>query len=82
MGRLHDRMAQDLVLRNLRPATARDHLVSSRRFAAKSLHSGDSDGTSRLPSAPQRLDHALASPPHAAPEHHDLARRQKMSRAR
>jgi hypothetical protein len=27
MGQLHDRMAQDLVLRNLSPATARNYLL-------------------------------------------------------
>ena len=34
MGQLHDRMAQDLVLRNLSPATARNYLLYGRKFAA------------------------------------------------
>jgi hypothetical protein len=33
MGQLHDRMAQDLVLRNLSPATARNYLLYGRKFA-------------------------------------------------
>jgi len=31
MGQLHDRMAQDLVLRNLSPATARNYLLANRQ---------------------------------------------------
>ena len=34
MGQLHDRMAQNLVLRNLSPATARHYLFYGRKFAA------------------------------------------------
>ena len=34
MGQLRDRMAQDLVLRNLSPATARHYLLYGRKFAA------------------------------------------------
>ena len=34
MGRLHDRMAQDLVLRNFSPATRRNYLLYCRKFAA------------------------------------------------
>lgn len=34
MGQLRDRMAQDLVLRNLSPATARNYLLYGRKFAA------------------------------------------------
>ena len=34
MGQLHDRMAQDLVLRNLSPATARNYPLYGRKFAA------------------------------------------------
>ena len=34
MGQLHDRMAQDLVLRNFTPATARNYLLYGRKFAA------------------------------------------------
>jgi hypothetical protein len=34
MGQLHDRMAQDLVLRNLRPATAHNYRLYVRKFAA------------------------------------------------
>jgi hypothetical protein len=34
MGQLHDRMAQDLVLRNLSPATARNYLLYGLKFAA------------------------------------------------
>jgi len=34
MGQLHDRMAQDLVLRNLSPATRRNYLLYCRKFAA------------------------------------------------
>ena len=39
MGQLHDRMAQDVVLRNLSPATARNHLLYGRKFAAFFGHS-------------------------------------------
>jgi integrase/recombinase XerD len=34
MGQLHDRMAEDLVLRNLSPATRRNYLLYCRKFAA------------------------------------------------
>ena len=34
MGQLHDRMAQDMVLRGLRPATQRNYLIYCRKFAA------------------------------------------------
>jgi site-specific recombinase XerD len=34
MGQLHDRMAQDMVLRRLRPATQRNYLLYCRKFAA------------------------------------------------
>jgi hypothetical protein len=34
MGQLHDRMAEDLVLRNLSPATRRNYLLYCRNFAA------------------------------------------------
>jgi integrase/recombinase XerD len=34
MGQLHDRMAQDLVLRNFSPATRRNYLLYCRKFAA------------------------------------------------
>lgn len=34
MGQLHDRMAQDMVLRRLRPATQRNYLIYCRKFAA------------------------------------------------
>ena len=34
MGQLRDRMAQDLVLRNLSHATARNYLLYARKFAA------------------------------------------------
>ena len=34
MGQRHDRRAQDLVLRNLSPATARHYLLYGRKFAA------------------------------------------------
>jgi hypothetical protein len=34
LGQLHDRRAQDLVLRNLSPATARHDLLDGRQFAA------------------------------------------------
>jgi AcrR family transcriptional regulator len=34
MGQLHDSMAQDLVLRNLSPATARNSLLHCRKLAA------------------------------------------------
>jgi hypothetical protein len=50
-GQLHDRMAQDLVLRNLSPATARNYLVYGRQFAAKPRHSVASEDASQPPSA-------------------------------
>jgi integrase/recombinase XerD len=34
MGRLHDRMAEDLTLRNFSPATRRNYLLYARKFAA------------------------------------------------
>ena len=34
MGRLHDRMAEELRLRNFSPATQRNYLLYARRFAA------------------------------------------------
>ena len=34
MGQLHDRMAQDLVLRNFSPSIARNSLLYGRKFAA------------------------------------------------
>ena len=34
MGRLHDRMAEDLTLRNFSPATQRNYLLYARKFAA------------------------------------------------
>jgi hypothetical protein len=34
MGRLHDRMAEDLRLRNFSPTTQRNYLFYARRFAA------------------------------------------------
>ena len=34
MGQLHDRMSEDLVLRNLSPATRRNYLLYCRKFAA------------------------------------------------
>lgn len=34
MGQLHDRMAQDMVLRGLRPATQRNYLIYCRKFTA------------------------------------------------
>src|SRR5713101_1673911 len=34
MGRLHDRMAEDLLLRNFSPATQRNYLLYARKFAA------------------------------------------------
>jgi hypothetical protein len=82
MGQLHDRMAQDLVLRNFSPETARNYLLNGRKFAVKPLRSGNSVGASRPSSAPPRLDHARASPPLTTTERCDPARRQKMSRAR
>jgi integrase/recombinase XerD len=39
MGQLHDRMAEDLVLRNLSPATRRNYLLYCRKFAAFSRRS-------------------------------------------
>ena len=34
MGRLHDRMAEDLTLRNFSPSTRRNYLLYARKFAA------------------------------------------------
>ena len=34
MGQLHDRMEQDLILKGFSPATRRNYLLYSRKFAA------------------------------------------------
>ncbi len=52
MGQLHDRMAQDLTLRNFSLATACNYLLYGRKFAVKPLHSGDNLGASRPPATP------------------------------
>jgi hypothetical protein len=51
MGQLHDRMAEDLVLRNLSPATRRNYLLYCRKFAAFCRRS------------PAELGHHLIVPP-------------------
>ena len=44
MGRLHDRMAEDLVLRNFSPATRRNYLLYARTFAAFFMRSPEDMG--------------------------------------
>jgi hypothetical protein len=43
MGRLHDRMAEDLRLRNFSPTTQRNYLFYARRFAALFICSPEVD---------------------------------------
>ena len=44
MGRLHDRMAEDLLLRNFSPATRRNYLLYARKFAAFFMRSPEELG--------------------------------------
>jgi integrase/recombinase XerD len=44
MGRLHDRMAEDLTLRNFSPATRRNYLLYARKFAAFFMRSPEDMG--------------------------------------
>ena len=52
MGQLHDRMAQDLVLRNFSPCTRRNYLLYCRKFAAFFRRSPADPAASRPPSGP------------------------------
>ena len=44
MGRLHDRMAEDLTLRNFSPATRRNYLLYARKFVAFFMRSPEDLG--------------------------------------
>ena len=44
MGQLHDRMEQDLILKNLSPATRRNYLLYCRKFAAHYMRSPEELG--------------------------------------
>jgi integrase/recombinase XerD len=44
MGRLHDRMAEDLTLRNFSPSTQRNYLLYARKFAAFFMRSPEDMG--------------------------------------
>jgi integrase/recombinase XerD len=48
MGRLHDRMAQDLKLRNYSPATQRNYLIYARAFAKFFMRSPEQLGDSHI----------------------------------
>lgn len=48
MGRLHDRMAADLVLRNFSPATRRNYLIYARKFAAFFMRSPEEMGEAEI----------------------------------
>jgi hypothetical protein len=48
MGRLHDRMAEDLRLRNFSPATQRNYLLYARRFAAFFMRSPEELGEAEI----------------------------------
>lgn len=48
MGRLHDRMAADLVLRNFSPATCRNYLLYARKFAAFFMRSPETMGEAEI----------------------------------
>ena len=48
MGRLHDRMAEDLRLRKLSPATQRNYLFYARRFAAFFMRSPEELGEAEV----------------------------------
>ena len=48
MGRLHDRMAEDLRLRKLSPATQRNYLFYARRFAAFFMRSPEELGEAEI----------------------------------
>jgi integrase/recombinase XerD len=48
MGRLHDRMAEDLRLRKFSPATQRNYLFYARRFAAFFMRSPEELGEAEV----------------------------------
>src|SRR5712692_7040025 len=48
MGRLHDRMAEDLVLRDFCPATRRNYLLYARKFAAFFMRSPEELGEAEI----------------------------------
>jgi integrase/recombinase XerD len=48
MGRLHDRMAEDLTLRNFSPATRRNYLLYARKFVAFFMRSPEDMGKSEI----------------------------------
>ena len=48
MGRLHDRMAEDLTLRNFSPSTRRNYLLYARKFAAFFMRSPDEMGEAEI----------------------------------
>ena len=48
MGRLHDRMAEDLRLRNFSPTTQRNYLFYARRFAAFFMRSPEELGEAEI----------------------------------
>ena len=48
MGQLHDRMAEDLTLRNFSPATRRNYLIYARKFAAFYMRSPQELGAEEI----------------------------------
>ena len=48
MGRLHDRMAEDLTLRNFSPATRRNYLLYARKFAGFFMRSPEDMGEAEI----------------------------------
>jgi integrase/recombinase XerD len=48
MGRLHDRMAEDLTLRNFSPATRRNYLLYARKFVAFFMRSPEDMGKAEI----------------------------------
>ena len=48
MGQLHDRMAEDLTLRNFSPATRRVYLIYARKFAAFYMRSPEELGAPEI----------------------------------
>ena len=48
MGRLHDRMAEDLTLRNFSPATRRNYLLYARKFVAFFMRSPEDMGEAEI----------------------------------
>ena len=60
MGRLHDRMAEDLRLRNFSPATRRNYLLYARKFVAFFMRSPTKNSLAAVPPIAPDLVAAVA----------------------